>query len=419
MGSNLIINKEIEKYINSYSLELNPIQKEIISYNESLGEIKRMQIAVSQCHFLHLIIKISKIKNILEIGTFTGLSALSMSLALPDDGKLICLDKSQEKIKIANNFFKKAKQEKKIKTIIKPALDSLIELNRNKKKFDLIFIDADKENNKNYYDQSISLLNPDGLIGGKLPLNYERALKSIEEKIAKPLNLSVEKAAYGMFTIVNSNMVNGIRRVSVERGYDPRDFVLVAAGGATGAHITALASEMGINTVIVSKLSSGLCAYGQIISDVKYNYMATIPVRLDEKCDYEKINRLFKGIETKGKEHLKNDGFDEEEIDVYRSLEMRYLGQIHECTVNIETFDIDSNTIEKVKDAFHKRHKELYTYSELESPVELVNIESTLYGRIDRPAPAEIESDTLLKDAIKSSRNLIFSNSGESIKTPV
>ena len=164
MGSNLIINKEIEKYINSYSLELNPIQKEIISYNESLGEIKRMQIAVSQCHFLHLIIKISKIKNILEIGTFTGLSALSMSLALPDDGKLICLDKSQEKIKIANNFFKKAKQEKKIKTIIKPALDSLIELNRNKKKFDLIFIDADKENNKNYYDQSISLLNPNGLI---------------------------------------------------------------------------------------------------------------------------------------------------------------------------------------------------------------------------------------------------------------
>ena len=103
----------------------------------------------------------------------------------------------------------------------------------------------------------LGYLNPDGLIGGKLPLNYENAFKSIEEKIAKPLNLSVEKAAYGMFTIVNSNMVNGIRRVSVERGYDPRDFVLVAAGGATGAHITALASEMGINTVIVSKLSSG------------------------------------------------------------------------------------------------------------------------------------------------------------------
>ncbi len=265
----------------------------------------------------------------------------------------------------------------------------------------------------------LGYLNPDGLIGGKLPLNYKNAFNSIEEKIAKPLNLSVKKAAYGIFTIVNNNMMNGIRRVSVDRGYDPRDFVLVAAGGATGAHITALASEMGINTVIVSKLSSGLCAYGQIISDVKYNYMATIPVRLDKNCDYEKINRLFKDIETKGKEHLINDGFNEEEIDIYRSMEMRYLGQIHECTVNIETFDIDNKTIEKVKDAFHKRHEELYTYSELQSPVELVNIESTLYGRIDRPDPSEIESDTLLKEAIKSSRNLIFSNSGESIKTPV
>ena len=276
-------------------------------------------------------------------------------------------------------------------------------------------------NNPTVSDANLVLgyLNPGGLIGGKLPLNYENAFNSIQEKIAEPLNLSVEKAAYGMFTIVNSNMVNGIRRVSVERGYDPRDFVLVAAGGATGAHITAIASDMGINTVIVSKLSSGLCAYGQIISDVKYNYMATMPIRLNENCDYGKINQLFKDIESKGKEHLKNDGFDEEEIDVHRSLEMRYLGQIHECTVNIDVFDIDSETIEIIKEEFHKRHEELYTYSELESFIELVNIESTVYGRIDRPSTTEIKNNNLLKDALKSNRNLIFSNSGELIKTPV
>ena len=110
MGSNLEITKEIESYINNHSLKLNPIQKEIILYNDSLGHIKRMQISISQCHFLHLIIKTSKIKKILEIGTFTGLSALSMSLALPNDGKLITLDKNQETHKIAVNFFKKAKQ---------------------------------------------------------------------------------------------------------------------------------------------------------------------------------------------------------------------------------------------------------------------------------------------------------------------
>ena len=164
MGSNLAINDEIEKYINNHSLILNPVQKEIISYNESLGDIKRMQIAVSQCHFLHLIIKTSKIKKILEIGTFTGLSTLTMSLALPDNGKLIALDKNEETSKIAVNFFKKANQENKIKTIIKPALDSLKDLKHQNQKFDLIFIDADKENYKNYYDQSLDLIDKNGLI---------------------------------------------------------------------------------------------------------------------------------------------------------------------------------------------------------------------------------------------------------------
>ena len=164
MGSNLSVNKEIEDYINNNSAELNPVQKEIISYNESLGEIKRMQISVSQCHFLHLLIKISKIKKILEIGTFTGLSTLSMALALSEEGKLIALDKNEETNKIAINFFKKAKQENKIKTIIKPALESLKELNNQNQKFDLVFIDADKENYKNYYNESINLIKKNGLI---------------------------------------------------------------------------------------------------------------------------------------------------------------------------------------------------------------------------------------------------------------
>ena len=265
----------------------------------------------------------------------------------------------------------------------------------------------------------LGYLNPDGLIGGKLPLNYENAFSSIEKNIAKPLGMEVEKAAYGIFTIVNSNMVNGIRRVTVERGYDPRDFVLVAGGGATGAHITALAKEMGIDTVIVSKLSSGLCAYGQIISDVKYNYMATIPTRLDSIKAAEKINKTFKEIESKGIEHLNKDGFEEKKINTYRSLEMRYVGQIHECTVNIDFFEITEETLKNIKEAFHNRHEELYTYSEKDSPVELVNIESTIYGRIDRPNYSELENKGQINDALKISRNLIFSEKGNVLKTPV
>ncbi|MDA9062622.1 O-methyltransferase [Candidatus Pelagibacter sp.] len=162
MGKNLEITEKLEKYINNFSLKLNPIQQEIIDHNNTLGDVKRMQVATSQCRFLHLIIKTSNIKTVLEIGTFTGLSALSIALALPDDGKLTALDKDEVTNKIAVSFFKKANQDNKIQTIVKPALDSLEELKNSK--FDMVFIDADKMNYKEYYERSLKLLDKDGLI---------------------------------------------------------------------------------------------------------------------------------------------------------------------------------------------------------------------------------------------------------------
>ena len=162
MGANLDITEKLQNYINDFGLNLHPVQHEIINYNKTLGDIKRMQIDPTQCHYLHLIIKISNIKNVLEIGTFTGLSALSISLALPDEGKLIALDKNEETNKIALNFFKKANQDHKIQTITKPALKSLKDLKNNK--FDMVFIDADKMNYKEYYEKSLELLSKGGLI---------------------------------------------------------------------------------------------------------------------------------------------------------------------------------------------------------------------------------------------------------------
>ncbi len=162
MGSDLNITKQLQDYILKHGLKLHPIQKEIINYNLKLGDVKRMQISISQCQFLHLIIKVSKIKKVLEIGTFTGLSTLSMALALPDDGEIIALDKDKKTNKIAVDFFKKSHQEHKIKTFIKPALETLIKI-RNER-FDLVFIDADKMNYKKYYQISLELLNNGGLI---------------------------------------------------------------------------------------------------------------------------------------------------------------------------------------------------------------------------------------------------------------
>jgi len=164
MGSNLQLNNQIEDYINNHSLKLHPVQNEIIKYNEDLGEIKKMQISVSQCHFLHLIIKILNPKNILEIGTFTGLSTLTMALAIKEDSFITALDKNEETSKIAKNFFYKANVGDKIKILVNNANASLEQIIESKKYFDLIFIDADKENYINYFQKSLSIINKSGVI---------------------------------------------------------------------------------------------------------------------------------------------------------------------------------------------------------------------------------------------------------------
>ncbi|MBI1169826.1 hydantoinase/oxoprolinase family protein [bacterium] len=265
----------------------------------------------------------------------------------------------------------------------------------------------------------LGYLNPDGLVGGRLPLNVAKARKAIETHLAKPLNISVETAAFGMFTIVNNNMVNAIRRVSVERGYDPRDFVLNCAGGATGAHITALAREMGIRKVLVSKLASGLCAYGQIISDVKYNYMAPAPVRLEGAEAAARLDKLFKGLEARGVKDLASDGFGPDRVQIRRSLDMRYVGQVHECTVDVDPFDLDEAALEKLKAAFHARHEELYTYSERQSMVEVVNIESAIWGKVDKPKRMSVAAGRGAHAALKGTRPMIFAADGTAQDTPV
>ena len=164
MIKSLEINERLEKYISDHSYDLHPIQKEILNHNKSLGDVKKMQISVTQAYFFQFFIKTNNIKNILEIGTFTGYSALTMGLALPKDGNIICLDINKETSEIAKNFFKKANLDKKIKIILGPAINTLKKLKEDKRMFDMIFIDGDKENYKNYYDLSLGLVKKNGFI---------------------------------------------------------------------------------------------------------------------------------------------------------------------------------------------------------------------------------------------------------------
>ena len=164
MTKNITIDEKLENYISDNSYSLHPIQKEIIEYNKRLGDLKRMQISVTQGYFLQLIIKLYNVKKVLEIGTFTGYSALTMALSLPQEGTITCLDKNKETSNNAEVYFKKANLENKIKIVLNNALESMKNLINKKNAFDLIFIDADKENYKNYFNLSLELLNENGLM---------------------------------------------------------------------------------------------------------------------------------------------------------------------------------------------------------------------------------------------------------------
>ena len=164
MLKNIEVTQDLLDYIYNHTQPLHPVQKDILTYNKTLGDIQRMQISETQGHFLQLIIKITNVKNCLEIGTFTGFSTLTMALALPNGGKITTLDHDKKIVHVARNFFKKGDLDNKIETIISPALGTLKEFSQEGKKFDLIFIDADKGNYINYYELCLNLINKRALI---------------------------------------------------------------------------------------------------------------------------------------------------------------------------------------------------------------------------------------------------------------
>ncbi len=266
----------------------------------------------------------------------------------------------------------------------------------------------------------LGYLRPDAVLGGAIRLDRERARDAVEQHVAKPLGLSLERAAYGIGTLVNLNMANGIRRISIENGYDPRDFALVCAGGAAGMHIAALAEEIGSRTVLVPKIASCLCAFGQVISDVKYHFLASAVMRLDQSADIGKLDTLFRDMEARGRELLTADGFAADRISLARKVEMRYQGQIHECQVDVPPGPVTADTLAQLLRDFHARHEQLYTYSEPHNVVELVNLEVMASGAVDKPALPELAAGSGdPAAALDSWRAMLFDDAGLRVDTPV
>ena len=196
MFKNIEVNQEMLDYISEFGHQQNPIQKEIIQYNKTLGNQERLQLSVTQSNILQMLIKLCKIEDCLEIGTFTGYSALSMALALPESGRVTTLDNDEKNISVANFFFEKAKLDDKVMTIFGPALDSLKKFAHDKKFFDLIFIDADKKNYIKYFNISLDLIKKKGIIIVDNVLwhgdVYNKTINDKETNIIRDFNLHIK-----------------------------------------------------------------------------------------------------------------------------------------------------------------------------------------------------------------------------------
>ncbi len=243
-------------------------------------------------------------------------------------------------------------------------------------------------------DLVLGYLDKDFFAGGKIPLDYNRAVKAIEEKIAGPLGLDVFEAAAGMYRVINVNMATGVREVSIKRGHDPREFPLVVAGGAGPVHACLIARELEIPVMIIPKESSIFCAAGMLMSDLKHNFVKTYTTLLT-KIDTIKFTSLFREMEEEANRLLKSELIPEDSIDHVFSLDMRYVKQYHEVNVKIIQEEFEGKNIELVAQKFHPEHNRLYGYSlEKEgTPVELINLRLLSVGKTGKPKFKQEEYD--------------------------
>jgi len=259
----------------------------------------------------------------------------------------------------------------------------------------------------------LGYLSPDFFAGGKIRLDGDAARRAIAAKIAEPLGMSVEDAASGVFRIVNGAMTNAIRYVSIARGRDPRDFALMAFGGAGPVHMGIQAKDLGIKTILVPKNAGVFCALGGLISNFRISKVHSFIGRSTD-VDLENLNRFFVRMEEEA-EALLGARSRVVETVTQRSIDMRYVGQTHEVTVPIRSRTkrvTELNLATTIQD-FHALHEQLYSFKRPDQPVELLSLRSDLIGVRDaarfRSIPFESEDAS---GALKGTRRVHFEGEG-------
>lgn len=260
-------------------------------------------------------------------------------------------------------------------------------------------------------------LNPDFFLGGEVPLDVDCARRAIEERCARPLGLDVLTVAHGIVEIANAAMTSALRLVSVQRGFDPRDFVLVAFGGAGPVHANRLAAEVEIGTTMIPISPGTTSALGLLVTDLQHDYSVTLNQRTD-RLDVRAVEGAYRDLESQGRAALAREGMPADDIHLLRQVDIRYVGQSYELTVPLPNGSFDSATLTGVVARFHRTHDQAYGFSASGEPAEFVNLRLTAVGSIAKPQLREATGITD-GDALKARRPVWFAESGGFVDCPV
>ena len=250
-------------------------------------------------------------------------------------------------------------------------------------------------------------LNPAYFLGGEMGLDVDGARRAIEERCAAPLGLSVIDAAYGIVEIANAAMVNALHLISVQRGYDPRDFVLVGFGGAGPVHANAIARDAEMPTLLIPPSPGIFSATGLLTTDLKRDAATTVMRRLDE-LDPADVEAVFSELERAGAEELAREGLAHDQIEFVRQLDLRYVGQSYELTIPAG---------DDLLGRFHAEHDRTYGFAAPAEPVELVSVRLTSVGRIAKPPTRRVEPGPTPPP--KERRQVYYAEAGGYVDCPI
>lgn len=248
-------------------------------------------------------------------------------------------------------------------------------------------------------------------------VDMDHVKKVMKEKIGDPLKMNEEDAAMSILRVAESNMFNALKLISVRRGYDPRDFTMVAFGGGGPMHCAYLAKELNVRKVIIPTAAPVFAAWGMLMTDIRHDYIQTNIRRVNE-VTAEELNQMWEALLAQAKEQFRQEGVSEDQAAYSFIADMRYMGQEHTVKVHVPPLPWNEELKEEIVKRFHETHEHFYTYR-LDMPTEIVNLHLVAYGRLDKPELAKLAPhEGSVDSAFLEKRSVYFTEDGW-METPV